>query len=312
MDFKYKVGTKICALSLLMGLMLMVLAGCGSGDAETVPLSSSGTSATLAFSTSGATGGAVQGSTPPQAVEIDTAESMVNINDFLISVEEIELERDGEVEIEIEFEGSFIVDILNSSITDLTTGVTGPELLTSLTPGIYHEVEFELIPSGQLVPGDTEPWSVFVTGSYPSPTDNASRSFVIKLNPDPIIDEEKIEVENPAGIEIAGNDNDLLLAFQLDGIFTPALLDSLLKLDESSGVFMLPSPSLEASQFLALLEEHLDFEEHHHGEDHHGDHHHGDVGGRRVGLGHGVLGTIGLSMDTLQRHACLIHKESLR
>lgn len=273
MKSKYKVGTKIGGLSLLMGLTVMLFASCGSGDGESVPLSSSGTSATLSFSTSGATAGSVQGSAQPQEVEIGSGETLVTIENFLLSVEEIELERDGEAEIEIEFEGAFIVDILNSSITDNTTGVTGPGLLTSLTPGIYHEVEFELIPSGQLVPGDSEPWSVFVSGSYTSPTDNAPRNFVIKLNPDPLSDEDEIEVENPAGIEIAGNDNDLLIAFQLGGIFTPVILDSLLKLDESSGVYLLTSPSLEASRFLALLEENLDFGEHQHGDDHHGDDH---------------------------------------
>jgi len=280
MNSNYQVGIKICALSLLVGLSAVLFASCGSGETETVPLSS-GESATVSLSFLG-TGGAVQaGTARALAVEIGPAGSVVTLDDFLLSVEEIELERDGEVEIEIEFEGSFIVDILNSTITDNTTGVTGSELLTSLTPGTYHEVEFELIPSRQLVPGDTEPWSVFVAGSYTSPSGDVPRTFVIKLNPDPNLDEDDIEVENPAGIEIAGNENDLLLAFQLDGIFTPELFDSLLTLDESSGIFVLTSPSPEASPFLVLLEAHLDFEEDHHEEDHHGgDHgeedHHGE------------------------------------
>ena len=273
MDSNNKAGIKIYTVFLLVGLTAVLFASCGSSDAETVPLSSSGTNATLVFSTSGTTGGAAQGNAQPQAVEIGSAGSLVTLDDFLISVEEIELERDGEVEIEIEFEGSFIVDILNSTITDNTTGATGSGLLTSLTPGIYNEVEFELIPSPQLAPGDTGPWSVFVGGSYTSPTDNALRTFIIRLNPDPILDEDEIEVENPAGIQIAGNNNDLLLAFRLDGIFTPELLDSLLKLDESSGGYMLTSPSPEASRFFALLEENLDFGEEHNGEDHDGEVH---------------------------------------
>ncbi|MCH9046670.1 MAG: hypothetical protein IIA40_11250 [SAR324 cluster bacterium] len=68
-------------------------------------------------------------------------------------------------------------------------------------------------------------------------------------------------MENPDGIVITGNDNDLVLAFRLENIFTPELLDSVLTRDESTGKFVLTSPSPEASEFLAVLEAALDFEE---------------------------------------------------
>jgi len=249
METLYQAGLRNIALFTLAGFMALLLASCGRGDTRSAPPPPSAT-VSLSFL---ATGGAAQPTAvSPLVVEVvGPSGSVVTLENFLISVQEIELELLGEPEEEsdIEFEGSFIVNVLNSTIKDTAT------LVTELPEGIYDELEFELIPSDQLVPGATTPWSLFVSGLYTSPSDGGERSFVIKINAD-----DDIEVENPAGIVIAGNDNDLVLAFRLENIFTPELLDRLLTLD-GEGNFVITSPSSEASEFLAVLEAALDFEE---------------------------------------------------
>lgn len=260
METLYQAGLRNIALFTLAGFMALLLASCGRGDTQSAPRPSSAT-VSLSFS---AMGGAAQSTAvSPLVVEVGPPDSVVTLDDFLISVQEIDLELldESQEESDIEFEGDFIVDILNSSIQDNTAERADADLVTSLPPGTYDEVEFELIPSDQLVPGDdTTPWSVFASGSYESLTDNAMRNFVIKLNPDPLTDKDDIEVENPTGIVIAGNDNDLVLVFRLEKIFTPELLERLLTLD-GEGNFVITSPSAQASEFLAVLEAALEFRE---------------------------------------------------
>jgi hypothetical protein len=274
----------------LLGV-LALLAGCGGGGTTgsgTVP-------ASLSFSATSGTGGtAATTLSAPQT----TLTSGVTVDTFRMGVTKIEMDNNaqgpagtsvvtsdgsspdpnggsdsasqsGDV---AEFKGQFIVDFIAGTVQDLGTGGAATSVTGFLPAGSYDELHFKAGPLAGVDPSaPTTPVTLLIGGSYTSPTDGLLRTFTISVTV-PF----DFNVEGLHSIVLDGNSNDLILAFQLDTLLSPANLDTLLGNTEittqpSPGVYDVSVTPATSAQTLGQLQQMLE-KALHFGEDQNGDH----------------------------------------
>lgn len=130
------------ALSILILLAVAAMVvSCDSASTATLSIQST-TSDQAAPSASVSARSASAGSSAPISVSIPVinklglTEGSLEINKALIAVKEIEIEMEGQDDDESEYTGTFLVDLLNNSVTPEFPVITLPD-------GKYDEIEFE-------------------------------------------------------------------------------------------------------------------------------------------------------------------------
>ena len=157
--------------------------------------------------------------------DLEFVEVLLGVTEIEFEFEFGDTESEEDDEYEVEFEGNFIVDLI--------AGTSTPDFgITSLEPGLYHELEFKLEPI--LEDGNT----VFIAFNYTPAGETEPIRYEYSNN----YNEFEVEIENEKGFELEGNAlSNVLVLLDLDVLFSGVDLgtavadnDGVVRINESS------------------------------------------------------------------------------
>lgn len=171
----------------------------------------------------------------------------------LVGVSKIKFERefemdDDENEDEMEYKGSFAFDVLNGTSTPAVLPI-------EMTPGLYHELEFDI--DNVLTSGN----SIEIFGTYNDGVSDYEFEFISTM-------EEEYEIENENGIDLNVNETTYFVLFlELEGLFDEIDFSNVV-IDEDNVIRINSSSNAEiASQIENNFEHIMEFDDDEHDED---------------------------------------------
>jgi len=222
----------IKSLSIIVSMMLAIaISACSTATTGTVNLGINGTApGTLPAASISSSRSLLSRAVTPLSLYVEypagTPVGTINFTDLRVVLKEFEIEQDidGLDGVSFDFNGPFVVDLINNSVS--------PDPGTiELPPGIYTQMKFKIDriegsddekdDTGAALVASTDPLfshSIYMTGTY-TPTGGSAQSFTFTYDIDAEF-ELKTAAETAVGFDIAkGVQNDIIVAFRLNKWF---------------------------------------------------------------------------------------------